>query len=176
MNRPLRQTIRLAKRCLLLGALALGQSASAGWVAYNDFGAPSHRDNSISRIGATSAELKAGTGTVEKTGKLVDFTTDETSGVRLKLTVSGAPLDQAEIGGDAPVGTDAGAVFADKVNAAGGTPLPAGKVHFIDLTGLDPAKRYELVLFSSVPTGGEARPVSFTLWDVSSFENRSAAA
>ena len=176
MNRPLRQTIRLAKRCLLLGALALGQSAWAGWVAYNDFGAPSHRDNSISRIGATSAELKAGTGTVEKTGKLVDFTTDETSGVRLKLTVSGAPLDQAEIGGDAPVGTDAGAVFADKVNAAGGTPLPAGKVHFIDLTGLDPAKRYELVLFSSVPAGGEARPVSFTLWDVSSFENRSAAA
>ena len=176
MNRPLRQTIRLAKRCLLLGALALGQSAWAGWVAYNDFGAPSHRDNSISRIGATSAELKAGTGTVEKTGKLVDFTTDETSGVRLKLTVSGARLDQAEIGGDAPAGTDAGAVFADKVNAAGGTPLPAGKVHFIDLTGLDPAKRYELVLFSSVPAGGEARPVSFTLWDVSSFENRSAAA
>ena len=73
MNRPLRQTIRLAKRCLLLGALALGQSAWAGWVAYNDFGAPSHRDNSISRIGATSAELKAGTGTVEKTGTLVDF-------------------------------------------------------------------------------------------------------
>ena len=82
MNRPLRQTIRLAKRCLLLGALALGQSAWAGWVAYNDFGTPSRHDNSVTRIGATSAELKAGSGTVEKTAKLIDFATDRTSGVR----------------------------------------------------------------------------------------------
>ena len=176
MNRPLRQTIRLAKRCLLLGALALGQSAWAGWVAYNDFGTPSRHDNSVTRIGATSAELKAGSGTVEKTAKLIDFATDGTSGVRLKLTVIGTPLGQAQISGDAPAGTVAGDVFADKVNCSGGTPLPAGKVHFIDLTGLDPAKRYELVLFSSAPAGGEAKPVSFTLWDVSSFENRSAAA
>ena len=72
-------------------------------------------------------------------------------------------------------GTVAGDVFANKANCTGGTPLPAGKVHFIDLTGLDPAKRYELVLFSTAPAGGEAKPVSFTLWDVSSFENRSAA-
>ena len=176
MNRPLRQTIRLAKRCLLLGALALGQSAWAGWVAYNDFGTPSRHDNSVTRIGATSAELKAGSGTVEKTAKLIDFATDGTSGVRLKLTVIGTPLGPAKISGDAPAGTVAGDVFADKVNCSGGTPLPAGKVHFIDLTGLDPAKRYELVLFSSAPAGGEAKPVSFTLWDVSSFENRSAAA
>jgi len=176
MNRPLRQTIRLAKRCLLLGALALGQSAWAGWVAYNDFGTPSRHDNSVTRIGATSAELKAGSGTVEKTAKLIDFATDGTSGVRLKLTVIGTPLGQAQISGDAPAGTVAGDVFADKVNCSGGTPLPAGKVHFIDLTGLDPAKRYELVLFSSAPAGGEAKPVSFTLWDVSSFENRSAGA
>jgi len=69
MNRPLRQTIRLAKRCLLLGAFALGQSAWAGWVAYNDFGTPSRHDNSVTRIGATSTELKAGSGSVEKTGK-----------------------------------------------------------------------------------------------------------
>ncbi|SVC15782.1 uncharacterized protein METZ01_LOCUS268636, partial [marine metagenome] len=75
-----------------------------------------------------------------------------------------------------PAGTVASDVFADKVNCSGGTPLPAGKVHFIDLSGLDPAKRYELVLFSSVPAGGKARPVSFTLWDVSSFENHRAAA
>ena len=176
MNRSLRQTIRLAKRCLLLGALALGQSTWAGWVAYNDFGTPSRHDNSVTRIGATSAELKAGSGTVEKTAKLIDFATDRTSGVRLKLTVIGTPLGQAQISGDAPAGTVAGDVFADKVNCSGGTPLPAGKVHFIDLTGLDPAKRYELVLFSSAPAGGEAKPVSFTLWDVSSFENRSAAA
>lgn len=73
MNRPLRQTIRLAKRCLLLGALALGQSAWAGWMAYNDFGTPNRYDNSVTRIGVTSAELKAGSGFVEKTGKLIDF-------------------------------------------------------------------------------------------------------
>jgi len=176
MNRPLRQTIRLAKRCLLLGALAIGQSAWAGWMAYNDFGTPSRYDNSVTRIGATSAELKAGSGSVEKTGKLIDFVTDQASGIQLKITISGSPLGQAQISGDAPSGTVAGDVFANKANCSGGTPLPAGKVHFIDLTGLDPAKRYELVLFSTAPAGGEAKPVSFTLWDVSSFENRSAAA
>ena len=175
MSRPLRQTIRLTKRCLLLSALALGQSAWAGWMAYNDFGTPSRHDNSVTRIGATSAELKAGSGTVEKTAKLIDFATDQASGIHLKITISGSPLGQAQISGDAPSGTVAGDVFADKVNCSGGTPLPAGRVHFIDLTGLDPAKRYELVLFSTAPAGGEAKPVSFTLWDVSSFENRSAA-
>lgn len=175
MNRPLRQTIRLTKRCLLLSALALGQSAWAGWMAYNDFGTPSRHDNSVTRIGVTSAELKAGSGSVEKTGKLIDFGTDQASGIQLKITISGSPLGQAQISGDAPSGTVAGDVFANKANCTGGTPLPAGKVHFIDLTGLDPAKRYELVLFSTAPAGGEAKPVSFTLWDVSSFENRSAA-
>ena len=176
MNRPLRQTIRLTKRCLLLSALALGQSAWAGWMAYNDFGTPSRHDNSVTRIGVTSAELKAGSGSVEKTGKLIGFGTDQASGIQLKITISGSPLGQAQISGDAPSGTVAGDVFANKANCTGGTPLPAGKVHFIDLTGLDPAKRYELVLFSTAPAGGEAKPVSFTLWDVSSFENRSAAA
>jgi hypothetical protein len=175
MNRPLRQIIRLAKRCLLLSALALGQSAWAGWMAYNDFGTPSRHDNSVTRIGVTSAELKAGSGSVEKTGKLIDFGTDQASGIHLKITISGSPLGQAQISGDAPAGTVAGDVFANKANCSGGTPLPAGKVHFIDLTGLDTAKRYELVLFSTAPAGGEAKPVSFTLWDVSSFENRSAA-
>jgi hypothetical protein len=145
-------------------------------MAYNDFGTPSRHDNSVTRIGVTSAELKAGSGSVEKTGKLIGFGTDQASGIQLKITISGSPLGQAQISGDAPSGTVAGDVFANKANCTGGTPLPAGKVHFIDLTGLDPAKRYELVLFSTAPAGGEAKPVSFTLWDVSSFENRSAAA
>ena len=65
--------------CLLLCGLALGQTAWAGWVAYNDFGAPSRRDNSVTRIGATSAELKAGNGSVVKTGDLIDFATDQAS-------------------------------------------------------------------------------------------------
>ena len=176
MNRPIRQARQLTKRCLLLGALALGQSASAEWVAYNDFGAPSNRDKSISRIGATLAELKAGTGSVVKTGALINADTGQAGGVRLKLTVTGSPSGQAEVGEDAPAGTDAGAVFGDRVNCSGGTSLPAGKVHFIDLSGLDPAKHYELVLFASDPAGNTAKPVSFTLWDISSFENRSALA
>ena len=163
----------VAIRCLLLGALALGQAAWAGVTAYNDFGAPSLRNNSISRIGATLAELKAGNGSVIKTGTLINFTSGQTSGINLKLTVTGSPLGQAEIGADAPAETEAGTVFREKVNCEGGSPLPAGKVHFIDLSGLDPAKRYELVLFASDAAGGEAKPVSFTLWDVSSFENRS---
>ena len=166
----------VAIRCLLLGALALGQAAWAGVTAYNDFGAPSLRNNSISRIGATLAELKAGNGSVIKTGTLINFTSGQTSGINLKLTVTGSPLGQVEIGSDAPAETEAGTVFGEKVNCEGGSPLPAGKVHFIDLSGLDPAKRYELVLFASDAAGGEAKPVSFTLWDVSSLENRSAIA
>ena len=102
MNRPIRQARQLTKRCLLLGALALGQSASAGWVAYNDFGAPSSRDKSISRIGATLAELKAGTGSVVKTGALINADTGQAGSVRLKLTVTGSPSGQAEVGEDAP--------------------------------------------------------------------------
>ena len=166
----------VAIRCLLLGALPLGQAAWAGVTAYNDFGAPSLRNNSISRIGATLAELKAGNGSVIKTGTLINFTSGQTSGINLKLTVTGSPLGQVEIGSDAPAETEAGTVFGEKVKCEGGSPLPAGKVHFIDLSGLDPAKRYELVLFASDAAGGEAKPVSFTLWDVSSLENRSAIA
>ena len=172
----MRQTSQLTKRCLLLGVLALGQPAWAGWVAYNDFGAPSLRDKSISRIGATLAELKTGNGSVVKTGNLIDVGTGQAESVRLKLTVTGSPFGQAEVGDDAPAGTEAGAVFGDRVNCSGGTSLPVGKVHFIDLSGLDPAKHYELVLFASNPAGNTAKPISFTLWDVSSFENRSAVA
>ena len=166
----------VATRCLLLGTLALGPGAWAGVTAYNDFGAPSLRINSISSIGATLAELKASNGSVVKTGTLINFTSGQFSGINLKLTVTGSPLGQAEIGTETHAETEAGMVFGDRVNCEGGTPLPAGKVHFIDLSGLDPAKRYELVLFASDVTGGEAKPVSFTLWDVSSFENRSAVA
>ncbi|SVB04538.1 uncharacterized protein METZ01_LOCUS157392, partial [marine metagenome] len=176
MKKTQRQLLSLTKRCLLLVALALGQSAPAGWVAYNDFGAPSRRDKSISRIGATLAELKASTGMVLKTGNLIDIATGQAGGVQLKLSINGSPLGQAEIGDDAPAGTDAGGVFANWVNCEGGTPLPVGKVHFIDLSGLDPARYYELVLFASTPAGGAAKSVSFTLWDITSFENRSAVA
>jgi len=106
MNEARHQIIRLAKRlagvCLLLVVLSLGQTAWAGWVAYNDFGAPSHRDKSISRIGATLAELKASTGTVLKTGNLIDFATGQASGVQLKLSINGSPLGQAEIAPGAP--------------------------------------------------------------------------
>jgi len=145
-------------------------------VAYNDFGAPSRRDKSISRIGITSAELKAGTGSVVKTGNLINFDTGQAGRIELKLTVTGSPSDQEGVDDDAPAGTEAGAVFGDRVNCSGGTPLPVSKVHFIDLSGLDPARHYELVLFASNPAGGESKPISFTLWGVSSFENRSAVA
>ena len=161
-----RGSIRLrACTWVILGILALGQAALAGVTAYNDFGAPTLRNNSITRIGATLAELKAGNGSVIKTGTLINFTSGQTSGINLKLTVTGSPLGQAEIGADAPAETEAGTVFGEKVNCEGGSPLPAGKVHFIDLSGLDPAKRYELILFASDAAGGEAKPVSFTLWD-----------
>ena len=101
MKKTQRQLFSLTKRCLLLVALSLSQTAWAGWVAYNDFGAPSHRDKSISRIGATLAELKASTGMVLKTGNLINIATGKAGGVQLKLSINGSPLGQAEIGDDA---------------------------------------------------------------------------
>ena len=181
---PATASSRLAKRtinrtfvrCLAFSILALGQAAWAGVTAYNDFGKPSLQNQPVSHIGVTSVELKSGNGTVVKTGELIDYTNGQLTDINMKLSVSGAPLGQTEIGRDAPKGTVAGDVFAGKVNCEGGTPLPAGKVHFIDLTGLDPTKRYELAVFASIPTETRATPVVFTLWDVASFENKSVPA
>ena len=70
MNAVRYYSLHLAKRLaawwLLLIILELGQAAWAGLVTYNDFGTPGRRDPSVSKIGATPAELKAGNGTVEK--------------------------------------------------------------------------------------------------------------
>ena len=159
--------------CSLPGFTAIGQSASSGMTTYNDFGKPSLKNNLTSQVGCTLAELKNSDGTIVKTGTLFDINSNQITDITIKLTVTGSPLSQAEIGGDAPSGTEASKVFKGKINCEGGTPLPAGKVHFIDLQGLNPAKLYELVLFSSVPIGNEPKPVSHTLWDVSSFENQS---
>ena len=102
MNAVRYYSLHLAKRLaawwLLLIILELGQVAWAGLVTYNDFGTPGRRDPSVSRIGATPAELKAGNGTVEKTGKLIDFADGQASGVQLKFTLTGSPLGQAERG------------------------------------------------------------------------------
>ncbi|GIT77853.1 MAG: hypothetical protein Ct9H300mP32_2350 [Verrucomicrobiota bacterium] len=48
-------------------------------------------------------------------------------------------------------------MFNDRVNCSGGTPLPVGKVHFIDLFGLDPSSYYELILFSSSSGNGDPK-------------------
>ena len=177
------QIIRLTQRAaklttkpyLLLGMLALGQTAWAGVSVYNDFGEPSLQHKSSSRIGATLAELKTSNGTLVKTGTLIDFTNDQATSIQMKLTVSGSLIGQVEIGLDAPEGTDAGKVFEGKINCEGGTSLPEGKVHFIDLSGLAPTKKYELVLFSSMPEKAGAKPLLHTLWDVASFENQSVS-
>ncbi|MDP6891715.1 MAG: hypothetical protein QF731_00935 [Verrucomicrobiota bacterium] len=159
----------------LFGAyFIIGQTLCADFVAYNDFGAPRDRNDFTSRIGITSIELKNDTGSVVKTDKLIDSDTEKTSDVHLKLTVNGASIGQSQIGSDAPEGTDAGEVFGGSVNCQGGTPLPAGKVHFVDISGLDSEKLYELVLYSNASGGSGAKPILFTLWDVVGFENRSA--
>lgn len=180
MNAHAQQSLRFTHRSPLIPLaaffFALGQAAWATTIAYNDFGKPALQHDSISHIGATLAELKTGNGTVINTGPLIDFTTGKATGAQLKLTVSGTPLGQAEIGKDAPPGSAAALFFSGKINCEGGTPLPAGKVHFIDLTGLNPAKRYELVLYTSTPGDSEAKPVSLTLWDVASLENQSIPA
>ena len=151
----------------------LSQTLYANFIAYNDFGAPSDRNDSTSRIGVTSIELKGSAGSVVKTDKIIDFSSKKTSNVHLKLTVNGTSIGQSQIGSDAHKNTDAGEVFGEIVNCQGGTPLPAGKVHFVDISNLDSEKLYEIVLYSSTSNDGGVKPVLFTLWDVVDFENGS---
>ena len=156
--------------------LLIGQTHFADFIAYNDFGAPRYRNNSVSRVGATAIEIKNSEGNVVKVDKLIDSATKKSSSVELKLTINGQLNGQLQIGDDVPDNTDAGQVFGGSVNCQGGTPLPVGKVHFIDISGLNPETLYELVLYSSISNEAEAKPISFTLWDESGFENRSIAA
>jgi len=169
MNRAWQQIFFLSGACFVIS-----QTLCADFIAYNDFGAPRDRNDFTSRIGITSIELKNDSGSVVKTDKLIDSDTKKTSDVHLKLTVNGTSIGQSQIGSDAPENTDAGEVFGGSVNCQGGTPLPAGKVHFVDISGLDSEKLYELVLYSNTSGGSGAKPILFTLWDVVGFENRSA--
>ena len=168
MNRALQQTFFFFGACFIIS-----QTLCAGFITYNDFGSPRDRNNFTSRIGITSIELKSDTGSVVKADKLIDSVTKKTSNVNLQLTVNGTSSGQSQIGSDAPDNTDAGKVFGGIVNCQGGTPLPAGKVHFVDISGLDSGKLYELVLYSSTSGGSGSKPILFTLWDVVGFENRS---
>ena len=74
--------------------LLIGQTHFADFIAYNDFGAPRYRNNSVSRVGATAIEIKNSEGNVVKVDKLIDSATKKSSSVELKLTIISLYLSQ----------------------------------------------------------------------------------
>ncbi|MBN1672833.1 MAG: DUF4838 domain-containing protein [Kiritimatiellae bacterium] len=89
---------------------------------------------------------------------------------------SGGAGPELEQGADAAAGTDAADVFGGKVDCAGLISYDAENPLVLHVSELDPALRYELVVF-----GNRAKPVystrktSVTISNVAGFRNRSSA-
>jgi len=107
-------------------------------------------------------------------GQLVDSETG--AALPVALTVTGGGIPNAGQGADAAAGTDADLVFGGNVDCAG-TVTYATDDLVLELTGLDPDYRYELVLYSdrNAPsyTGGSARHHVATISGADGYRNES---
>lgn len=148
-----------------LGALALlGQSAQAGWVAFND---SAYKDGQINAPNVTTfgwGRNFVGEGT---TGNLKDFLTGETTPVVVTYseTISSNSINS---GGDAATygaGSDAEGVFGGIVDISGNMSYGDSPGWSADLTitGLDPAKRYTFVGTAN-RNGGASYAARVTNW------------
>ncbi|MBN1675507.1 MAG: lamin tail domain-containing protein, partial [Kiritimatiellae bacterium] len=105
-----------------------------------------------------------------QSGTLVDYASGRDTGVQLALDIGGAgPYPQ---GADPAAGTDAAAVFGGKLDCLG--LISYGADLTLTLTGLDPALRYEVVLFGNRDnTAYTDRFTTVTLSDADGFANQS---
>ncbi len=116
-------------------------------------------------------------------GQLINQASGSNTSVTLALLVNGRPLSAvATAPGFVPPGPETGSpaynAFPISLDAAGYTTLYAGKTNTLDLTGLDPLKLYEIVLYSDRGTGDRSTGdlLTYTISDALSFSNASAAA
>jgi hypothetical protein len=114
--------------------------------------------------------------------QLKNQTDGSNSGVTLTLSVTGRPLSAMAAAAFVPPAPEAGSAaynaFPLGLDSAGLTTLYAGQTNYVDFTGLNPQKVYEIVLFSDQGTGDRSTGnlLSYTISGAVSFVNASAAA
>jgi hypothetical protein len=146
-----------------------------GFTAYNDLAWGSGQLNTrITRI--TSPNGGSG---LPSSGQLVDFASGNGTGVT--LTVSGGAyngVSQALHGANPAAGTDAHALFNGQVTGLGSISYinQADSSLVLTFTGMDPAKRYDVVYYAHRNNYAWDRASLVTLSGQSSFTNQSSAA
>ena len=119
--------------------------APALFTAYNDFAWAAGQLNS----NITTHTTAAGGGGGDGGGTLVDFATGQPTGVYLAITGGAYYGDwQAALGNLSAPGTDAYQVFQDRVDCHGSINYAAAEL-VLAFAGLDPAARYEAVVFGN---------------------------
>ncbi|MBN1671663.1 MAG: fibronectin type III domain-containing protein, partial [Kiritimatiellae bacterium] len=146
---------------------------SDDWIAYNDLawfaGQPSQN--------VTAYTTTNGFPTGVRQGKLVNYQTGRQTSVT--LTVDGGQGVAESQGAHPAAGTDAHAVFDGKLSGIGTVSYGTEDL-VLSFSGLDPAKRYALVLYADRNdrsyVGDAARILFGTLTGAVSFENASSPA
>jgi len=132
------------------------------FTAYNDLA----WDSAQSAVNIT-------TYTRNQNGLLVDHASGQPIAAQVAVNGGGAG-PYTDQGGDATSGTDADGVFGGKVDCTG--LISYGTDLVLSFTELDPALRYEIVLFGNRDnTAYSDRLTTVTISDVDAFENRSTA-
>ncbi|GEM_PF-529299 len=112
---------------------------------------------------------------------LKNFAGGTPTGINFALQLSGpelsARIENTSAALPAPEsGSDADRAFGIDLATAASTELPAGQIHYLTFTGLDPAKSYDLTLYSDLAEGNSSTGVSlsYTLTGATSFRNDSS--
>ncbi len=155
-----------------------GDLSDVGFVAFNDFAwTEGQQDQHVSTITTSN-----NSGGFASTGELIDREFGLATGVT--LTVHGgffAGADNAlELSASPLPGTDAWQFFDQKLDSHGSIealpePPPVGDLE-LELTGLQPTRRYELIFYSHRGDFGWDQASLVTLVDVAEFSNESSDA
>lgn len=115
-------------------------------------------------------------------GRLKDQTNGANTSVSLVFTLNGRPLSAQTPAIAVPSGPETGSpafnAFPLNLDSAGATTLYAGQTNYLDFTGMDPLKEYEIVLYSDRGTGDRSTGnlLTYTISGAASFANSSASA
>lgn len=118
----------------------------------------------------------------QATGQLKNQTNGSNTSVTLSLSVAGRPLSAVASSSSVPPGPETGSpaynTFPINLDSAGLTTLYAGQTNYLDFTGLNPQRVYEIALYSNRGTGDRSTGalLSYTISGAASFSNGSAVA
>lgn len=115
-------------------------------------------------------------------GQLKNHANGVNTGVTISLSAGGRPLSAIATPSAVPLGPETGSpafnVFPISLDSAGYSTLYAGQTNYLDFTGLDPLKSYEIVLYSDRGIGDRSTGelLTYTISDALSFSNASLSA